>query len=134
MVLHIQTNINLVCICLNFLLENHMKLELLTLKSKVCGLEQMSRKFRKRIAKTSGMKRWSLRFRKSLLGVHTREHLIAYGLLRNTPYQKIEGKCAQGNEPSVQRIVEIIHSHVPTYERSKWSQKTIESLLKRVAG
>lgn len=111
--------------------EDHMKTELLVLKSKLCGLEHSSRKFRKRIVKSKGDRRWSLRFQKNALGAHTREHLIAYGLLRNIPYEKIEAKCAKGNEPNAKRITEIVQTHAQWNEKSKWTQARVEALLKR---
>jgi hypothetical protein len=105
--------------------------ELLVLKSKLCGLELTSRKFSRQIIKSKGDRRWNLRFRKSALGVHTREHLIAYGLLRNIPYERIEAKCQQGNQPRAGRIAEIIRAHVPYHEQAKWTQLHVEKLLKR---
>lgn len=111
-----------------------MKTELLVLKSKLCGLEISSRRFRRRIAKLKGMKRWTLRHRKLALGAYTREHLIAYGLLRNVPYERIEAKCAKGNEPNIDRVVDIVQSHVPHWERLKWSRDRVRELLRRAGG
>ena len=108
-----------------------MKTELLVLKSKVCGLEHSSHKFRRRIAKSKGDRKWKLQFRKAVLGSFTREHLIAYGLLRGVPYEKIEGKCATGNEPNVFRVSDIIRAHVPSYEQKQWSTERVTDLLKR---
>ena len=45
-----------------------------------------------------------------------RHHLIAYGLLRNIPYERIE-KCAENNRPNPQLILEIMLVH------ADWSQK-----------
>lgn len=108
-----------------------MKTELLVLKSKLCGLEFTSHKFRKRIAKCSGDRRWKLRFRKMCLGVHTREHLIAYGLLRGVPYARIEGKCGNQNEPSVKAVHAIVQAHAPWNEKGKWTEAHVANLLKR---
>lgn len=108
-----------------------MKTELLVLKSKLCGLEHTSRKFRRRIAKSAGDKRWALRFRKMCLGAYTREHLIAYGLLREVPYEKMEAHCAKGNEPNAKAVLEIIQSHLPLYERGKWSLDQVIQKLQR---
>lgn len=108
-----------------------MKTELLVLKSALCGLERTSRKFCKRIARLKGDRRWALRFRKLALGAYTREHLIAYGLLRNVPYERIETKCAKGNEPNVANITAIIKLHAPYYEREKWTNDRVSELLKR---
>lgn len=113
-----------------------MKTELLVLKSKVCGLERTSAKFRKRIAKLAGEKRSLIRLRKQALGVHTREHLIAYGLLRDVPYDKIESKCAKGNEPNIDKVLAIVQAHLPTWpaaERAKWTRAKVESLLQHGA-
>ncbi len=108
-----------------------MNTVLLALKSKICGFEHTSRKFRSRIAKSEGAKRWQLQFRKHELGAYTREHLIAYGLIRKTPYEKIEAKCDERNPPRIDRILEIIHAHVPYLDRGKWTKVTLEKLLER---
>lgn len=106
-----------------------MKTELLALKAKVCGFEHTSRGLRKRITKNKGVRRGQLRLRKKHLGTYTREHLIAYGLLRNVPYSLIEAKCADNNKPSVTKVLEIILSHAPWQEKSKWTRLSVEKLL-----
>ncbi len=108
-----------------------MQTELLALKSKVCGFEQTSRKFRKMIAKSKGDRRWQLRYRKMCLGEYTREHLIAYGLLRGVPYSRIEGKCGDKNEPNVKTIHAIVQAHVPWNEKQKWTEAHVSGLLAR---
>lgn len=108
-----------------------MKTELLVLKSKLCGLEHTSRKFRKRIIKSSGDRRWQLRYRKMCLGVYTREHLIAYGLLRGVPYSRIEGKCGDKNQPHAAAIHAIVQAHAPWNEKGKWTEAHVVSLLSR---
>jgi hypothetical protein len=106
-----------------------MKTELLALKAKVCGFEHTSRVLRKRITKNVGVRRGALRLRKRHLGEYTREHLIAYGLLRNIPYKQIEGKCAPNNLPNVQRVLDIILAHVQWNEKAKWNRVLVEKLL-----
>jgi hypothetical protein len=106
-----------------------MKTELLALKAKVCGFEHTSRVLRKRITKHKGVRRGELRLKKRHLGEYTREHLIAYGLLRNVPYDQIEAKCADNNKPSVTAVLEIILSHCAWNEKSKWTRVTVEKLL-----
>lgn len=106
-----------------------MKTELLALKAKVCGFEHTSRGLRKRIIKNKGARRGTLRLRKRHLGEYTREHLIAYGLLRSMPYKQIEGKCAPNNLPNSQRVLDIILAHVPWNEKVKWNRVVVEKLL-----
>jgi hypothetical protein len=110
-----------------------MSTELLALKAKLCGFELASRKLRRRISNVKGMKRWSLQFRKSALGSWTREHLIAYGVLRGLAYAKIEPKCDERNKPNIDRIVSIIHAHTSSWERKKWTRDHVAKLLEREA-
>lgn len=106
---------------------------LLALKAKVCGLEGTARKLSSKINESSGMQRWLLRHHKQQLGRFTREHLVAYGLLRGIPYSKIEPKCLTG--PNVETIAKIIHEHVAPWERQqRWSADSVQSLLKNGGG
>ena|SRR5260221_4962477 len=108
-----------------------MNLNLLTLKSKICGFEHVSGKIRKDILRTSGPKRASYRYCKLFVGVTAREHLIAYAILRKIPYEKVEQKCAKGHEPVSEHVLNIIHSHVYPSERKDWTLKRVNDLLKR---
>ena len=99
------------------------------LRAKIRGFHMEATKLSKHISRAKGDRRTALRLTKHELGNFTREHLIAYGLLRGIAYSTIEPYCRKGNVPNAKRILEIIHSHLPAYERSKWSEDNIKKLL-----
>ncbi len=109
-----------------------MKIELQALKAKIRGFEAEAGSIRKRINKSSGDKRCALWQKKRRLGEYTREHLIAYGLLREIPYERIERKSDDAQHPlNFDSILEIIHSHTPRWERSKWTKERLNQLFVR---
>ena len=80
------------------------------LRAKIRGLQAEGASIHARIRKAHGPKRNKLWNEKRALGNHCREHLIAYGLLRNVPYEKIE-RCAKQNRPNVVRVFELMKAH-----------------------
>lgn len=56
---------------------------------------------------------------KRQLGTVCRHHLIAYGLLRNIPYERIE-RCAENNKPNAEQVLAIIQLHA-----SGWKLATV---------
>lgn len=85
------------------------------LRAKIRGLYATGLSLQKEITKTysdpfAGPRRQQLRQQKRSLGVYTREHLIAYGLLRGIPYEYIE-RCSANNLPNVKRVNELIKQH-----------------------
>lgn len=65
-----------------------------------------------------------------MLGRYNRNHLIAYGLLRGVPYEKIE-RCAEQNVPNASTVFEIMKTHGSWELLSKWSLETVSVALKR---
>lgn len=80
------------------------------LRAKVRGLQAAGITFHSRIRKAKGPKRNELWSEKRRLGCYSREHLIAYGLLRGIPYGSIE-RCAKDNKPNVERVFELMKAH-----------------------
>lgn len=108
-----------------------MKTEILILKSKLCGFEHISKKISAKITTLKGEKRQAARVQKKLIGQTSREHQIAYGLIRSVPYSLIENKCRMGNDPNCERILEIILAHSSFFAKREWSITRVKTLLKR---
>lgn len=106
-------------------------IKLLALKAKVCGFQHTGQWLHSRITKSSGDNRHRLWNNKRSLGEHTREHLIAYGLLRNVPYERIEGRCAKDNQPNPRAVQSVIHAHIFSHQRSGWPIERVVDLLRR---
>jgi hypothetical protein len=83
---------------------------------KINGLSEQSKKAGSRFkeAKTPE-KRYSLYYRKQVIGANTRDHLLAYAFLRGISYHKIETKCGEDNKPKPDKIFKIIEQHAPNY-------------------
>lgn len=108
-----------------------MKLELQVLKAKIRGFELEAQSHRKYINSVHGDRRCMAWQRKREFGTFTREHLLAYGLLRNIPYEILEHKTGEFNAPNTVRVLEIIQAHVPRWERDKWTKERVAALLTR---
>lgn len=80
------------------------------LRAKVRGLQAAGVSIHNRIRKAKGPKRNKLWDDKRVLGWTSREHLIAYGLMRGVPYGKIE-RCAKGNQPNANVVFELMKTH-----------------------
>lgn len=103
-----------------------MKIELQVLKAKIRGFEIESQKIRRQIRKEKGVRRCPLWQRKRELGSYTRNHLLAYGILREIPYNKLERNAQSIN---IDAILDVIHTHVRYFERSKWTKERLEKLV-----
>lgn len=81
---------------------------------KINGLAAQSKKTRVRIKKAkTEQKVWRLAYRKHVMGIDIRHHLLAYAFLRGTPYHKVEPKCGKFNQPYADKIFKIIEQHAP---------------------
>jgi hypothetical protein len=80
------------------------------LRAKVRGFQAAGESLHRRIRKSSGPKRNALWNEKRRLGSYNREHLIAYGLLRGIPYERIE-RCADDNKPNAEKVFELMKAH-----------------------
>lgn len=95
-----------------------MDTKLQVLRAKIKGLQGEGEALRRRIQKSSGLKRHSLWQQKRALGVYSRYHLVAYGLLRGVPYEKIE-RCDKNNQLDPTKIFELMKAHV------QWQQERV---------
>jgi hypothetical protein len=101
------------------------------LRSKVRGFQAEGISIHKRIRKSFGDKRNELWQQKRELGHHARIHLIAYGLLRGIPYNKIE-QPAEGNEICLQAVFDMMKAHAEWPLSGKITGEYVENLLKKV--
>lgn len=83
---------------------------------KINGLASESKKARNRIKKAeTPEKKWPIAYRKHVIGVNTRHHLLAYAFLRGIPYRKVEPKCGEFNGPWANEIFKVVEAHAPTW-------------------
>jgi len=83
---------------------------------KINGLAGESKKARNRINKATTQEAvWPLAYRKHLIGVNTRHHLLAYAFLRGIPYHKAEAKCGEFNKPNAGQIFKVVEQHAPSW-------------------
>lgn len=87
-----------------------MQIGLQVLRAKIRGLQAAGISLHNRIRKAKGPKRNELWNEKRRLGCYSREHLIAYGLLRGVLYGRIE-KCAEENRPDAALVFELMRAH-----------------------
>jgi len=105
-----------------------MYIGLQVLRAKIIGLQSVGISFKNRISKSSGPKRNNLWCEKRALGCYSREHLIAYGLLRGVSYERIE-KCAEQNRPNVDKILSLINQHGDYRAIREFTPEKVKSLL-----
>lgn len=84
---------------------------LISLKAKIRGFEMISKAILKESKKTSGRQRHNLHLTKYQLGRKCREHLAAYALIRNIPFNKVEQSCREGNYLNASNVLSLIIEH-----------------------
>lgn len=104
-----------------------MDIKLRVLKAKIRGLEIEGKSIRARINCSSGSQKDQLWKLKRELGDYTRAHLIAYGLLRGVPYNKIESNCRVMID--LRNICDVIAEHVSHHQRRFWTVERISNLI-----
>lgn len=104
-----------------------MNIRLRVLKAKIRGLEAEGRSIRAQITRSSGARKAALWQRKRDLGNHTRAHLIAYAILRNVPYEKVERNSACMID--VKSIYDVVVATVPSWEQSKWTVQRVRDYI-----
>lgn len=83
---------------------------------KIKGLANESKKARVRILKAKKETAVSnLAFRKYVVGIDIRHHLLAYAFLQGRPYRSLEKKCAKDNMPSPDLVWKVIETHAPKW-------------------
>jgi len=80
------------------------------LRAKLRGFGDTGASITSRISKSEKERKHKLWNQKRLLGTHCRLHLVAYGLLRGIPYERIE-RCADNNQLNPQLVLEIMLAH-----------------------
>lgn len=111
------------------------KKQLLTLKAKIKGLAAEGSRTRKFINSSTGEKRWSHWQTKRWIGEDARLYLIAYGLLRGVPYDKIEPNVSREkyskliNDWDLRKLLSIINLYTNPYK--PFEQKQLLELLKK---
>ena len=86
------------------------------LRAKLRGFGDTGASITSRIAKSEKERKHDLWNQKRLLGTYCRYHLVAYGLLRGIPYERIE-RCAPNNQLNPQLVLDIMLQH------NGWSKK-----------
>jgi len=87
---------------------------LLVLRAKVRGFHVAGSSLTTKIKKATGPHKARLWDKKRSLGRHGRHHLVAYGLLRGIPYERIES-CTSKNRPDPEAVLTIMMSHRPSW-------------------
>jgi len=67
---------------------------------------------------------------KKFIGSEARHHLLAYAILNGTPYALIEKKCAEGNKPDPNQILDIMHRYIYSFEKKRYTVDTVNAWLK----
>jgi len=100
----------------NVLKNNDSKFRLI---GKINGLSNEVKRARRKIFSTDNVtRRCRAAYRKRILGVDVRHHLLAYAFLRGKPYSQIERSCREDNKPSVELIVRAAIAHDSFYSIS----------------
>jgi hypothetical protein len=83
---------------------------------KIKGLADESKKARTRILKAKKEEAvWNLAYRKHVVGIDIRHHLLAYAFLQGRSYRSVERNCAKDNLPKPDLIFKIIEAHAPKW-------------------
>lgn len=93
----------------NVLLNNNSKFRLI---GKINGLSNEVKRARNAILNSKkDSKKWHAAYRKMIVGVDVRHHLLAYAFLRGKPYLKMESHCRKDHKPSVELILRVAVAH-----------------------
>ena len=83
---------------------------------KINGLASQARRARDLILKAKDQKAVSsLSYRKHVVGIDIRHHLLAYAFLRGLPYKNVERNCAEDNRPRADWVWTIVETHAPKW-------------------
>jgi hypothetical protein len=111
----------------NVLQNNDSKFRLV---GKINGLSnEVKRARHKLISLKKNDSKWRYSYRKMVIGVDVRYHLLAYAFLRGKPYAKMERKCAESSKPSVEAILRIAVLHESSWNKIATPEK-VEAWLK----
>jgi hypothetical protein len=96
------------------------------LKSLVKLMAEEGRACRQKINATKGEERDGWWNEKRSVGEGARNALLAYGLFRGIPYERMERKCRIA--PNGYAIYSLLHKH----GGDEWTQERVKELLKRL--
>ena len=81
---------------------------------KIKGLAGESKRARQRLIKAKvETAANALAYRKRVVGIDIRHHLLAYAFLRGTPYAKLEKNCRE--KPLAHAILQVVEGHIPLW-------------------
>lgn len=113
----------------------HEKLKLKLLKAKIKGLAEEVKRGRTsykesavpRPSSPQQERRYTTMMMTKRIGVEARIYLLAYGFLRAIPYKAMEKNPVI--KPRADLILQVIHEHVPSFDKDKWTLELIETFL-----
>ena len=100
---------------------------------KIKGLAVEAKRARDRLLKSTSDKAvCRLAYRKRIVSIDVRHHLLAYAFLRGVPYNSIEKNCRFDNKPKAAKILEIAHQHIVLHweiTQGHWSLEKVNQWL-----
>lgn len=113
-------------------METYNKSELIALKGKIKGLAEEGLRTRKFIKASKGERReyyWDM---KRSIGIESRYHLLAYGLLRGVAYDKLEPNSNKYNLIWLDYgyLAMICQRHCSRTRLSTWTPANLKRLIK----
>lgn len=107
-------------------MSHHIGLQVL--RAKLRGFQASGSTIASRITRSHKERKNRLWESKRRLGLHCRYHLVAYGLLREVPYERIE-RCAPENKLDPQTLLDIMLVHASWQQRQTLNLENIRKLL-----
>lgn len=98
------------------------------LSAKLRGFQAAGSTISSHISQAQKERKSRLWDRKRALGTHCRYHLVAYGLLRNLPYEQIE-RCAPQNRLDPQRLLDIMLAHADLHQKRDLTLDKVKELM-----
>jgi hypothetical protein len=98
------------------------------LRAKIRGFHSAGVSLSSRISKSKKARKQRLWQAKRELGTHCRHHLVAYGLLRGVPYDRIE-KCSKNNPLNTSNLLKIMVDHATMKQKQALDLHMVEGLL-----
>jgi hypothetical protein len=107
-------------------MSHHIGLQVL--RAKLRGFHAAGSTISSRISKSEKERKNRLWDTKRKLGTHCRYHLVAYGLLRGVPYDRIE-RCAQENKLNPQIVLDVMLAHADWQQKRDLDLEKVKMLL-----
>lgn len=107
-------------------MSHHIGLQVL--RAKLRGFQAAGCTIASRITRSQKERKTRLWESKRRLGLHCRYHLVAYGLLREVPYERIE-RCAVENKLDPQVLLDIMLAHASRQQKGTLNLESVKRLL-----